>query len=64
MKQISLDDLVSLPDKDQQELDRLLAAYRRRLTELADYAKAVRAQAQNQTNTSPASNGNPDQTSP
>lgn len=61
MKQISLDDLVALPDKNQQEVDRLLAAYRRRLTELADYAKAVRSQAQ--TNTPPPSDGNPDQTS-
>lgn len=56
MKQIKLDDLVSLPDKNQQELERLLTAYRRRLAELADYAKAVRAQAQ--TNTPPPDNGN------
>lgn len=61
MKQISLDDLVALPDKNQQELERLLAAYRRRLTELADYAKAVRARAE-KTNSPPTDDGDSDQT--
>ena len=65
MRQINSQSLIPLPDQNQQELERLLAAYRQRLIVWADYAKTIRAQAglatELKTNTS---NGNPDQVSP
>ena len=65
MKQADLSDLVALPDKNQQELERLLAAYRWRLTELANHAKAIRAQvAKPPANQNPIGYGNPDKAPP